>query len=425
MAAFGGGGRGMKVVRTTAEIPDLFTSATREAEAAFGRGECFVERFLDRARHVEAQVLADAHGRVVVVGTRDCSLQRRNQKLVEEAPAPFLTVAQRDAVHTSAKEICRAAGYVGAGTVEYLLGEDGTLSFLEVNTRLQVEHPVTEETTGVDLVVEQFRIAAGAALVSDDDPPPHGHAIEFRLTSEDAGRDFLPAPGTLTAYRMPSGPGIRIDSGVEAGSVIDGRFDSMFAKLVVSGSDREQALHRARRALAEIHIEGVPTPVPFYARVVEHPDFVGDGHAFRVHNRWIEADFAGRIDPWSDPGQRLHPDELTVRVGRRVLALRIPGLAELGDRAAGVREQAAALRSDAAPAVAGTAVTAPMQGTIVQVAVEEGQQVEEGDLVAVLEAMKMENRVTAHRAGVVTGLAVAPGDAIGQRTVLCEIIEAE
>ena len=423
-AAFGGGGRGLKIVRTAAEIAELFASATREAEAAFGRGECFVERFLDRARHVEAQVLADVHGRVVVAGTRDCSLQRRHQKLVEEAPAPFLTDTQRGAIHMSAREVCRAAGYVGAGTVEYLLGEDGTLSFLEVNTRLQVEHPVTDETTGIDLVAEQLRLAAGAALLTDDDPPARGHAIEFRLTSEDAGRDFLPTPGTITTYRMPAGPGVRIDSGVEAGTVLDGRFDSMFAKLIVTGADRREALHRARRALAEVRIEGVPTPVPFYRQVVHHRDFVGDGHAFGVHNRWVEADFDGRIEPWSDPADAPDADELTVRVGRRVLPLRVPGLAALGDRAAGLREQAAALRSDAAPLVAGTAVTAPMQGTIVQVAVEEGRHVDEGDLVAVLEAMKMENRVLAHRAGVVTGLAIATGDSIGQHTVLCEILDA-
>jgi acetyl-CoA/propionyl-CoA carboxylase biotin carboxyl carrier protein len=423
-AAYGGGGRGLKVVRDAAAIPDLFASATREAIAAFGRGECFVERFLDRARHVEAQVLGDDYGTVVVVGTRDCSLQRRNQKLVEEAPAPFLTNRQRQVIHDSAKEICRAAGYTGAGTVEYLVGDDGQISFLEVNTRLQVEHPVTEETTGIDLVAEQLRIAAGAKLVSDADPAPVGHAVEFRLTSEDAGRGFQPVPGTITVFRMPSGPGIRLDSGVEAGDPVDGRFDSMFAKLVVRGTDRDDALQRARRALAEVHIEGTPTPVPLYRQVVEHPDYVGDGHGFRVHNRWIENDFDGHVEPWTEPAADRHPDELGVQVGRRVLAVRVPGLAALGDRAAGVREQAAALRSDAGPVIAGDAVTAPMQGTIVQVAVEEGQRVEGGDLVAVLEAMKMENRVLAHHAGVVIGLAVAPGDSVGYRTVLCEVVGA-
>jgi acetyl-CoA/propionyl-CoA carboxylase biotin carboxyl carrier protein len=420
-AAFGGGGRGLKVVRDAASIPELFSSATREATAAFGRGECFLERFLDRARHVEAQVLADGYGTVVVLGTRDCSLQRRNQKLVEEAPAPFLSEQQRLVIHESAKEICRAVGYSGAGTVEYLLGEDGLISFLEVNTRLQVEHPVTEETTGIDIVAEQFRIAAGAKLLTDTDPAPAGHSVEFRLTSEDAGRGFVPVPGTVTAFAMPSGPGIRVDAGVEAGDAVDGRFDSMFAKLVVSGADRAEALHRARRALAEVRVEGVPTPVPFYSQVVEHSDFVGDGSGFTVHNRWIETGFDGVVAPWTDAAGQPAPDELTVRVGRRVLTLRVPGLAVLGERAEVVRQEAAALRSDASPAVAGNAVTAPMQGTIVQVAVEEGQQVAEGDLVAVLEAMKMENRVLAHRAGVVTGLAVAVGDTVGHRTVVCEL----
>jgi acetyl-CoA/propionyl-CoA carboxylase biotin carboxyl carrier protein len=427
-AAFGGGGRGLKVVRDAASIPEMFASATREATAAFGRGECFLERFLDRARHVEAQVLADGYGTVLVLGTRDCSLQRRNQKLVEEAPAPFLTPEQRRVIHESAKEICRAVGYSGEGTVEYLVGADGLISFLEVNTRLQVEHPVTEETTGIDIVAEQFRIAAGAKLLTDADPEPRGHSLEFRLTSEDAGRGFVPVAGTVTTFGMPAGPGIRVDTGLEAGDAVDGRFDSMFAKLVVSGADRDEALHRARRALAEVRVEGVPTPVPFYRQVVEHPAFVGDGAGFTVHNRWIETEFDGVVEPWidpADPADRPAPDELTVRVGRRVLTLRVPGLAALGDRAEAMRQEAAALRSDASPAVAGNAVTAPMQGTIVQVAVEEGQQVAEGDLVAVLEAMKMENRVVAHRAGVVTGLAVAVGDTVGQRAVLCELAALE
>jgi acetyl-CoA/propionyl-CoA carboxylase biotin carboxyl carrier protein len=417
-AAFGGGGRGLKVVRDAASIPELFASATREATAAFGRGECFLERFLDRARHVEAQVLADGYGTVVVLGTRDCSLQRRNQKLVEEAPAPFLTAQQRRVIHESAKDICRAVGYSGAGTVEYLVGEDGVISFLEVNTRLQVEHPVTEETTGIDIVAEQFRIAAGAKLLTDADPEPRGHAVEFRLTSEDAGRGFVPVPGTVTAFRMPSGPGIRVDAGVEAGDPVDGRFDSMFAKLVVSGADRDEALHRARRALAEVRVEGVPTPVPFYRQVVEHPDFTG---RFAVHNRWIETEFDGVVEPWTDPAAEREPDALPVRVGRQVLTLRVPGLAALGERGEAIRREAAALRSDATPTVSGNAVAAPMQGTIVQVAVREGQEVAEGDLVAVLEAMKMENRVLAHRAGVVTGLAVAVGDTVGQFTAICEI----
>lgn len=420
-AAFGGGGRGLKVVHDAASISELFASATREATASFGRGECFLERFLDRARHVEAQVLADGYGTVVVLGTRDCSLQRRNQKLVEEAPAPFLSPEQRRVIHESAKEICRAVAYRGAGTVEYLVGADGLISFLEVNTRLQVEHPVTEETTGIDIVGEQFRIAAGAKLLADADLEPIGHALEFRLTSEDAGRGFVPVPGTVTTFGMPNGPGIRVDAGVEAGDTVDGRFDSMFAKLVVWGADRDEALHRARRALAEVRVEGVPTPVPFYRQVVEHPDFVGDGSRFAVHNRWIETNFDGIVEPWIDPAERLRPDELPVRVGRRALTLRVPGLAALGERAETIRREAAALCSDAAPTVAGNVVTAPMQGTIVRVAVTEGQQVAEGDLVAVLEAMKMENRVIAHRTGVVTRLAVAVGDTVGQGEVICEL----
>ncbi|MBO0829248.1 MAG: biotin/lipoyl-binding protein [Streptosporangiales bacterium] len=420
-AAFGGGGRGLKVVRDIASVPVLFASATREATAAFGRGECFLERFLDRARHVEAQVLADGFGTVVVLGTRDCSLQRRNQKLVEEAPAPFLTPRQRRVIHESAKEICRAVGYSGAGTVEYLVGAEGLISFLEVNTRLQVEHPVTEETTGIDIVAEQFRIAAGAKLLTDADPEPHGHAVEFRLTSEDAGRGFMPVPGTITALAMPSGPGIRVDAGIEAGDRVDGRFDSMFAKLVVSGSDRYEALRRARRSLAEVRVDGVPTPVPFYRQVVEHPDFVGDGSRFAVHNQWIEAGFDGVVAPWADPAARPAPDALPVRVGRQVLTPRVPGLAVLGGRGQAIRREAAALGDDATPFVFGNAVTAPMQGTIVQVAVQEGQEVAEGDLVAVLEAMKMENRVLAHQAGVVTDLAVAVGDTVGQFAVFCEI----
>jgi acetyl-CoA/propionyl-CoA carboxylase biotin carboxyl carrier protein len=408
----------LKVVRTVAEIPDLFESATREAAAAFGRGECFVERFLDRARHVEAQVLGDAAGTVVVVGTRDCSLQRRNQKLVEEAPAPYLSEEQRRVIHESAKAICRSAGYTGAGTVEYLVGPEGTISFLEVNTRLQVEHPVTEETAGVDLVQEQFRIAAGGTLRSDVDPAPRGHAIEFRINSEDPGQGFLPVPGTITRYLMPSGPGVRVDSGVEQGSVVDGRFDSMLAKLIVTGTDRADALRRSRRALAELTVEGVPTPVPLYRLIVDDPAYVGDERGFRVHNRWIETEFAGRLDAAAPPPA---PDELTVRVGRRVRTVGVPGLGALGERADDIREQAAGLRAREAAPDAADAVLAPMQGTIVTVAVQEGQQVAAGDLVAVLEAMKMENRVLAHRDGTISGLAVAAGDTVTHRSPLCRI----
>lgn len=415
-AAFGGGGRGLKVICNETEIPDAFAAATREAKAAFGRDECFVERFLDRARHVEAQVLADAQGTVLVLGIRDCSLQRRNQKLVEEAPAPFLTLEQEAALRSSAERICQAAGYVGAGTVEYLLGADGTLSFLEVNTRLQVEHPVTEETTGIDLVTEQFRIAGGASL-SGEHPAIRGHSIEFRLTAEDPTKGFLPSPGTLTRYRMPSGPGVRIDSGVAEGDVVDGRFDSMFAKLIVSGRDRAEALRRARRALAGTRIEGVPTPVPLYRQVVDNPDFVGDDRSFAVHNRWIEEHFDGIVVNAEQAGELL-----TVRIGRRQMSVPVPGLASLGERAATIRHDSAALRHHEGD-TAGAAVIAPMQGTIVQVFVEDGQAVAKGDVIAVLEAMKMENRVQAHRDGVVQSLTASAGEAITSQTVLCEIIE--
>jgi acetyl-CoA/propionyl-CoA carboxylase biotin carboxyl carrier protein len=321
-------------------------------------------------------------------------------------------------IHESAKAICLAGGYTGAGTVEYLVGQDGTVSFLEVNTRLQVEHPVTEETAGVDLVQEQFRIAAGATLRSDVDPAPRGHAIEFRINSEDPGQGFLPVPGTLTRYLMPSGPGIRVDSGVEQGSVVDGRFDSMLAKLIVTGVDRDDALRRSRRALAELAIEGVPTPVPLYRLIVDDPAYVGDGRGFRVHNRWIETEFDGHVEAAGSP---LAPDEVSVRVGRRVLAVGVPGLAELGERAGGIRADAACLRAREQAPEAADAVVAPMQGTIVQVAVQDGQQVSEGELIAVLEAMKMENRVLAHRDGKVAGLGVTVGDNVAQRSPLCRI----
>ncbi|MGH3624994.1 MAG: acetyl-CoA carboxylase biotin carboxylase subunit, partial [Sciscionella sp.] len=302
-AAFGGGGRGLKVARTTEEIPELFDSATREALAAFGRGECFVERYLDRPRHVEAQVLADKHGTVIVVGTRDCSLQRRHQKLVEEAPAPFLTDEQRSTIHKSAKAICAEAGYTGAGTVEYLVGEDGTVSFLEVNTRLQVEHPVTEETTGIDLVREMFAIAAGERLRHTEDPAPRGHSIEFRINGEDPGHNFLPTPGTITRLVFPDGPGVRVDSGVESGSVVGGQFDSLLAKLIVTGADRKQALERSRRALAETVIDGMATVLPCHRAIVRDPAFVAEGVAevFTVHTRWIETEFGNTIEPFTAP----------------------------------------------------------------------------------------------------------------------------
>jgi acetyl-CoA/propionyl-CoA carboxylase biotin carboxyl carrier protein len=427
-AAFGGGGRGLKVARTREEIPELFESATREAVAAFGRGECFVERYLDKPRHVEAQVLADQHGTAIVVGTRDCSLQRRHQKLVEEAPAPFLTDEQRKRIHESAKAICKEAGYYGAGTVEYLVATDGTISFLEVNTRLQVEHPVSEETTGLDLVREMFRIARGEKLRITEDPEPRGHSIEFRINGEDAGRGFLPAPGTVTKFLAPSGPGVRVDSGVESGSVIGGQFDSMLAKLIVTGSDRNNALERSRRALAEMVVEGMATVLPFDRVIVDDPAFIGDENGFSVHTRWIETEFDNQIEPFVAPDVETADEEprhnVVVEVGGRRLEVSLPGGFALeggGGGGTAVKAKPRKRAGGGKAAVSGDAVTAPMQGTIVKVAVEEGQTVEAGELVVVLEAMKMENPVTAHKAGTVTGLSVEVGAAVTQGTQLLEI----
>ena len=403
----------------------------REAVAAFGRGECFVERYLDKPRHVEAQVIADQHGNVIVAGTRDCSLQRRFQKLVEEAPAPFLTDAQRKEIHESAKRICKEAHYYGAGTVEYLVGQDGLISFLEVNTRLQVEHPVTEETAGIDLVLQQFKIANGEKLDLTEDPTPRGHAIEFRINGEDAGRGFLPAPGPVTRYDIPTGPGVRLDSGVEAGSVIGGQFDSMLSKLIVYGASREEALRRARRALAEFHVEGLATVIPFHRAVVSDPAFIGDDNGFSVHTRWIETEWNNTVEPFTG-GEPLDEEarprhQVVVEVGGRRLEVSLPAdfaLSNGGADPTGVIRKKPKPRKRGAlagAAASGDAVTAPMQGTVVKVAVEEGQQVAAGDLVVVLEAMKMENPVTAHKDGVVTGLAAEPGAAITQGTVLAEI----
>ena len=411
-AVYGGGGRGLKVAYTAEEIPELFDSAVREAQAAFGRGDCFVERYLERPRHVEAQVLADTHGTVVVVGTRDCSLQRRHQKLVEEAPAPFLTDAQRSEIHTAARAICAEAGYHGAGTVEFLVGQDGVISFLEVNTRLQVEHPVSEETTGLDLVGEQFRIAAGERISISEDPAPVGHSIEFRINGEDPARGFLPAPGTVTTWELPSGPGIRVDAGVRAGSVVGGQFDSLLAKLIVTGTDRRQALARARRALGEFRVDGLPTVLPFHRAVVEHPAFVAVD-TFGVHTRWIETEF--HAEPAAED------DELTVTVhiGGRPHLLALPGLAAVGaETAESVR---AGARQSRAGAVQGADVLAPMQGTVVKIAVADGDPVRQGDLIVVVEAMKMENPVVAHRDGTVGGIAVGTGASVGQGAVLCRI----
>jgi acetyl-CoA/propionyl-CoA carboxylase biotin carboxyl carrier protein len=430
-AAFGGGGRGMKVAHSIEEIPELFDSATREAIAAFGRGECFVEQYLDKARHVEAQVIADQHGNVVVAGTRDCSLQRRFQKLVEEAPAPFLTDDQRRRIHESSKAICKEAGYYGAGTVEFLVQGD-TVSFLEVNTRLQVEHPVTEETAGIDLVRQQFNIANGLPLEIKEDPAPRGHAIEFRINGEDVGRNFLPAPGPITEYREPTGPGVRVDSGVVAGDVIGGQFDSMLAKLIVVGENREQALQRARRALDEYHIAGLATVIPFDREIVDHPAFIGDGEKFDVYTKWIETEWENTIPPFA--GAEPLDDEttprqtITVEVDGRRLDVSLPGDLALGGGGGGAsngvikrKPKARTRAKGGAGAASGDAVAAPMQGTVVKVAVEEGQTVAAGDLVVVLEAMKMENPVNAHKDGVITGLAIEAGAAVTQGTVLLEI----
>ncbi|WP_019875666.1 acetyl/propionyl/methylcrotonyl-CoA carboxylase subunit alpha [Sporichthya polymorpha] len=427
-AAFGGGGRGLKVARTLEEVPELYESAVREAVAAFGRGECFVERYLDRPRHVETQCLADSHGNVVVVSTRDCSLQRRHQKLVEEAPAPYLTQAQVDELYRSSKAILKEAGYVGAGTCEFLVGQDGTISFLEVNTRLQVEHCVSEEVTGIDLVREMFRIADGEAL-GYDDPEIRGHSIEFRINAEDGGRNFLPAPGTLTAWKPPSGPGIRLDSGYEVGETIPGMFDSLVAKLIVTGATRQQALERSRRALSEFVVDGMPTVIPFHLSVVSDPAFAPtDGNAFTVHTRWIETEYDNQLTPYAGAGAEAPEAEerqsVTVEVGGRRLEVVLPaGLAAAGPAAgAGPAKKARkAGGKKAGAAASGDSLTSPMQGTIVKVAVEEGQTVAEGDLIVVLEAMKMEQPLNAHKAGTVTGLSAEVGATVTSGSVLCEI----
>jgi acetyl-CoA/propionyl-CoA carboxylase, biotin carboxylase, biotin carboxyl carrier protein len=431
-AAFGGGGRGLKVARTLEEIPELFASAVREAVAAFGRGECFVERYLDRPRHVEAQVLADQHGNVVVVGTRDCSLQRRHQKLVEEAPAPFLSDEQRATIHESAKAICRGANYHGAGTVEYLVGADGTISFLEVNTRLQVEHPVTEETAGVDLVREQFRIAAGERLKHTADPTPRGHAFEFRINGEDPGRNFLPAPGVVSTLVLPSGPGVRVDTGIESGSIIGGNFDSLLAKVIVTGETRAEALERARRVLDEMVVDGMATALPFHRMIVRDPAFTAE--PFAIHTRWIETEWSGGVEPFSPteaagtPGSPEERETVVVEVGGKRVEVSLPAFmgtaasAPAGGATAG--RAPASRRSGAKKAVtaaSGDALTSPMQGTIVKIAVADGDEVAAGDLVVVLEAMKMEQPLNAHKSGVISGLAATVGDVVTAGSAICEI----
>jgi acetyl-CoA/propionyl-CoA carboxylase, biotin carboxylase, biotin carboxyl carrier protein len=424
-AAFGGGGRGLKVARALEEIPELFASAVREAVTAFGRGECFVERYLDRPRHVETQCLADLHGHVVVISTRDCSLQRRHQKLVEEAPAPFLSAASVATLYASSKDILRAAGYVGAGTCEFLLGADGTISFLEVNTRIQVEHPVSEEVAGIDLIREQFRIADGEEL-GYDDPPLRGHSIEFRINGEDPGRGFFPAPGRVSTWRPPSGPGVRLDSGVEAGTVVPQAFDSLLAKLIVTGADRTQALARARRALAEFEIDGMATALPFHRAVVDDPAFapLDPETPFAVHTRWIETEFVNTITPYisatdgSDDVAAMR-EAITVEVGGKRLEVVLPSDLQRGAESPVRRRRGAA--AHAASTHGGDELTAPMQGTIVKVAVSNGDVVEVGDLIVVLEAMKMEQPLTAHRAGTIAELAAEPGQTVAGGAVICEI----
>jgi acetyl-CoA/propionyl-CoA carboxylase biotin carboxyl carrier protein len=448
-AAYGGGGRGLRVARTAEEVPAQFEAAVREAVAAFGRGECYVERYLDRPRHVETQCLADHRGQVVVVSTRDCSLQRRHQKLVEEAPAPFLTAEQDRLLRDSSRAILRAAGYLGAGTCEFLIGQDGTVSFLEVNTRLQVEHPVTEEVTGIDLVREMFRIADGQEL-GYHDPPSRGHSIEFRINAEDPGRRFLPAPGTITSWRAPSGPGVRLDAGYTAGMTVPQAFDSLLAKLIVTGASRAQALERSRRALAEFEIGGMPTVLPFHRAVVDDPAFTAE--PFSVHTRWIETEFAGNLPPYS--GERAHADvpereQITVEVGGKRLEVVLPaGLAGLAGGAGSSGGPGAAGAQSAGPAVrqprgdrpradrprgdrpradhhsggaGGDALVCPMQGTIVKIVAADGTRVSAGDTVVVLEAMKMEQPLTAHQDGTVTGLAVQVGQTVPAGEVICEL----
>ncbi len=426
-AAFGGGGRGIKVARDRESIVEMYESAVREATAAFGRGECFIERFLDSPRHVETQCLADAHGNVVVVSTRDCSLQRRNQKLIEEAPAPYLSDEQNERLYEASRAILREAGYQGAGTCEFLVGTDGTISFLEVNTRLQVEHPVSEEISGLDLVREQFRIARGEKI-EEKDPVLRGHSFEFRINGEDAGRSFMPAPGTIEKMTVPTGPGVRWDSGFVAGDVIGGNFDSMLAKLIVTGADRKQALQRARRALAELSIEGMPTVIPFHRVVLDDPAFApAEGGEFKVHTRWIETEFNNTIPMYSGAPGSVDSDEderttVVVEVNGKRMEVSLPDLS--GGAKPAAKPAAKTRKSRSARSAAkggGDELTSPMQGTIVKVAASDGDTVAEGDLILVLEAMKMEQPITAHKAGKVSGLSAKPGDTVTSGAVLATI----
>ena len=415
-AAFGGGGRGLKVARTLEEIPELYASAVREAIAGFGRGECFVEQYLDKPRHVETQVLADKFGNAVVVSTRDCSLQRRHQKLVEEAPAPFLTNAQNEELYRSSKAIMREAGYVGAGTCEFLVGLDGTISFLEVNTRLQVEHPVSEEVTGIDLVRQQFRIAMGEEL-GFDDPVIRGHSIEFRINGEDPGRSFLPAPGRITEWQIPTGPGVRVDAGFRKGDVIGGNFDSLLAKLIVTGATREEAIQRSRRALAEFEVQGLATAIPFHRAILEDANYTD---VFKVYTSYIENEFVNEIPSFAsealDAQTRAASEKLVAEVnGKRFeILVHAPEPVVKRHRA----------KQASASGASGDGLASPMQGTVVKIAVEEGQSVEAGDLIIVLEAMKMEQPLNAHKAGVIKNLKAVVGETVSSGTVLCDIIEA-
>jgi acetyl-CoA/propionyl-CoA carboxylase biotin carboxyl carrier protein len=425
-AAYGGGGRGLKVARSRDEVAELYESAVREAVAAFGRGECFVERYLDKPRHVETQILADSHGNVVVVGTRDCSLQRRYQKVVEEAPAPFLTDDQLERLYSASKAIAKEAGYVGAGTCEFLVAPDGLVSFLEVNTRLQVEHPVTEEVSGVDLVRQQFRIADGHAL-DFDDPKPRGHSMEFRINAEDAGRGFLPAPGTVTEWQVPSGPGVRLDAGYVKGDTVPGSYDSLLGKLIVTGATRTEAIERSRRALADFEVGGMPTLIPFHRAVLDEPDFIDE--PFRVHTRWIETEWTGAVpayDGEGGPAEAEARERITVEVGGRRLEVSVPGgLAAKPSAGAARKPPSAHKAATSKSAASGDSLTAPMQGTIVKVAVADGDIVEAGDLVVVLEAMKMEQPINAHQAGTITGLTAEVGAVVTSGAVVCEIKPAD
>lgn len=415
-AAFGGGGRGLKVARTLEEIPELFASAVREAISGFGRGECFVERYLDKPRHVETQVLVDQHGHAVVVSTRDCSLQRRHQKLVEEAPAPFLTDAQNEELYRSSKAIMKEAGYVGAGTCEFLIGLDGTISFLEVNTRLQVEHPVSEEVTGIDLVREQFRIAMGESL-GFEDPVIRGHSLEFRINGEDPGRSFLPAPGRITSWKIPTGPGVRVDAGFTQGDVIGGNFDSLLAKLIVTGATREQAIERARRALAEFEIGGLATALPFHRAIVQDPAYTEN---FSIYTSYIENEFINEI-----PAFDVQASEVETRAANEHLVAEVNGKRfEITVHAPAPVVKRHRAKQASAGGATGAGLISPMQGTVVKIAVEEGARVQAGDLIIVLEAMKMEQPLSAHKSGIVTNLKVAIGETVAGATTLCDIIDA-